>query len=116
MSYTDITGQDLTAAIIETMQQADEANAEVVPAGTRMAQKKAEYEIALADKMLVLRDAGAPASIVEKLAKGTQDVAAIAVEVETSKVLYEASKTEISLRQTELKTLNDMANREWGAR
>ena len=116
MSYTNITGQDINVAIIETLQQANEANAEVIPAGTKMAQKKAEYEIAVASEMYVLRDEGVPVSIVEKLAKGKEEIAAIGAEVEASKVIYEASKTEISLRQTEMKVLNDMANREWGAR
>lgn len=81
--------------------------------GISAAEKTRTYRIALAQKMLELKEQGVQISILEKLAKGSEQVSRAEFEMNVAEVKYTASKENIMAQKKLLDSIEDDIKREY---
>lgn len=81
--------------------------------GIEAAEKTRLYRIALAQKMLEMKDGGMQISILEKLAKGSETVSRAEFEMNVAEVKYTASKENIMAQKKLLDSIEDDIKREY---
>ena len=81
--------------------------------GIEAAEKTRIYRIALAQKMLELKEQGTQISILEKLAKGSEKVSRAEFDMNVAEVKYTASKENIMAQKKLLDSIEDDIKREY---
>lgn len=81
--------------------------------GIEAAEKTRVYRIALAQKMLEMKESGVQISILEKLAKGSETVSRAEFEMNVAEVKYMASKENIMAQKKLLDSIEDDIRREY---
>ena len=81
--------------------------------GIDSAEKTRLYRIVLAQKMLELKEQGVQISILEKLAKGSEQVSRAEFEMNVAEVKYTASKENIMAQKKLLDSIEDDIKREY---
>ena len=81
--------------------------------GIEAAEKTRLYRIALAKKMLELKEQGVQISILEKLAKGTEQVSRCEFEMNVADVKYMASRENIMAQKKLLESIEADIKREY---
>ena len=81
--------------------------------GIDAAEKTRLYRIVLAQKMLELKEQGIQISILEKLAKGSEQVSRAEFEMNVAEVKYAASKENIMAQKKLLDSIEDDIKREY---
>lgn len=71
------------------------------------------YRVAVAQKMLVLRDAGYPATLIGDLARGDESVAQLKLDRDIAQAVYDSAREAINVYKKEIDVLREQINREW---
>ena len=71
------------------------------------------YRVALAKKMLELREGGYPATLISDLARGDKEVARLKFERDCSEVVYDNAKEAVLVFKKQIDILREQIEREW---
>lgn len=111
---TEKSGQDLTIEISELRKKLNDAQASFKKRGVEWAKAEYDHDIAFAKAMLIEKENGTPATIIEKIVKGREEVAELKLKMNTAEVLYKSADKAIDNYKKQLGILNDERNLEWG--
>ena len=81
--------------------------------GKAAAEAEREYRIALASKILELRDKGFPATLIPDVARGDKTVAGLKFDRDVSQVVYDNAKEAINAYKKQIDILREQIDREW---
>ena len=104
---------DLISEVFRKAEMLEKALSESVKRGRALAEAEQEYRIALAEKMLTLRDKGQPATLIGDLARGDKEVAKKKFERDCAEIVYDSSKEAILCFKKEIDIIREQIDREW---
>lgn len=81
--------------------------------GVAYANAEHDYKVALAAKITTLEAEGAKQTTIVEKARGSPDVAKLALERDLSKVLYETAQDALLVYRKQIEVLRDQIDREW---
>ena len=81
--------------------------------GQAAAEAERAYRVALAEKMLLLREGGLPATLIGDVARGDKDVARLKFERDCSEVVYDNAKEAVNCYKKQIDVLREQIDREW---
>ena len=108
-----MTGQDLIRERDEIKKALDKSMKKMYQNGVDFAEKQRAYRVALTQKILVLKSEGEKTTIIEKIAKGDEDIAKLEMEQNIAEVLYKSSIENIMIQKKLLDSVEDEIKREW---
>lgn len=108
-----MTGQDLIRQREEIKHSLDNSMKKMYQHGVDFAEKQRKYRVALAQKILILKSEGEKTTIIEKIAKGDEEIAALEMEQNIAEVLYKSSIENIMVQKKLLDSVEDEIKREW---
>lgn len=108
-----INGQDLLKERARIKASLETSLQRAYDNGIEAAEKTRIYRIALAQKMLELKEQGTQISILEKLAKGSEKVSRAEFDMNVAEVKYTASKENIMAQKKLLDSIEDDIKREY---
>lgn len=106
---------DLVTEIASRTKLLDAAVRQLGTRGRAFAEAEREYKIALAGKMLELRDGGTPVTIISDLCRGDREIARLRFERDCAEVVYKSALEAINSYKLQLRLLDAQLQREWGA-
>lgn len=109
-----MTGQDLILEMQSRMKTLDAALKQIGKRGGEYAQKEHDYRVALAQKMLVERDKGTPATILSDICRGSAEIAQKKLERDTAESMYKAALEACNVYKLQIRVLENQIEREWG--
>lgn len=77
--------------------------------GKKLASSERDYKIALAHKILELKSQGMPATLINDLAKGNEEIAALRFERDLARSLYDTAKEGMRSLRTQADVLRSIA-------
>ena len=81
--------------------------------GKAAAEAERAYRVALAEKILLLRDGGYPATLIGDLARGDREIARLKFDRDCSTVVYENAKEAVLVYKKQIDLLREQIEREW---
>lgn len=81
--------------------------------GQAAAEAERVYRIALAEKILLLREGGLPATLIGDVARGDKDVARMKFERDCSQVVYDNAQEAVMVYKKQIDVLREQIEREW---
>lgn len=81
--------------------------------GGAAAEAERVYRIALAEKILLLREGGLPATLIGDVARGDKDVARLKFERDCSQVVYDNAQEAVLCYKKQIDVLREQIEREW---
>ena len=81
--------------------------------GKAAAEAEQTYRVALAKKILELREASYPATLIGDLARGDKEVARLKFERDYSEVVYDNAKEAVNVYKRQIDVLREQIDREW---
>ena len=81
--------------------------------GRAAAEAEQTYRVALANKILLLREGGLPATLIGDVARGDKDVAALKFERDCAEVVYENAQEAVMVYKKQIDVLREQIEREW---
>ena len=93
----------------------NQALAECVKRGTKLAQAEKEYKAANAKFILAERAKGTAATLIKDLAMGDDDIVILRLERDIASVYYENAKEAVNVYKLEARLIEEQIAREWGA-
>jgi len=81
--------------------------------GKAAAEAEQTYRVALAKKILELREASYPATLIGDLARGDKEVARLKFERDCSEVVYDNAQEAINVYKRQIDVLREQIDREW---
>lgn len=81
--------------------------------GAAAAKAEETYRIKLAEKILMLREGGLPATLIGDVARGDRDVARLKLERDCSQVVYENAQEAVNVYKKQIDVLREQIEREW---
>ena len=81
--------------------------------GKAAAEAEQDYRVALAKKILELREASYPATLIGDLARGDKEVARLKFERDCSEVVYDNAKEAVNVYKRQIDVLREQIDREW---
>lgn len=81
--------------------------------GRAAAEAERAYRVALAEKILTLREKGMPATLIGDLARGDKEVAMLKLDRDCSEVVYDNAKEAINVYKRQIDVLREQIEREW---
>ena len=81
--------------------------------GKAYAEAEQNYRIALAEKILLLRDQGFPATLIGDLARGDKTVARLKFDRDCSEAVYDSAREAILVFKKQIDVLREQIDREW---
>lgn len=81
--------------------------------GRAAAEAEQTYRVALAEKILLLRENGLPATLIGDVARGDKDVAQLKFERDCSQVVYENAQEAVLVFKKQIDVLREQIEREW---
>lgn len=108
-----LSGQDLLNKREEIITSLKRSMTRMSTHGRDYAEAVKEYRMELAKTMLTLKSHGTPATILEKIAKGQENVAQLEFDMMTKEVLYRSSQENIMIQKKLLDSIEDDIKREW---
>ena len=109
-----MTGQELYAQRDEIKKSLHNSMERMYKNGVDYAEKTRRYRTVLAQTILALKAEGIQISILDKVAKGQEEVASAEFEMITAEVLYKSSQENIMIQKKLLDSVEDEIKREWG--
>lgn len=91
----------------------EKALSEFSKRGRAYAEAEQSYRVALAQKMLVLRDQGFPATLIGDLARGDKEVARLKLDRDCSEAVYDSAREAINVYKKQIDVLREQIEREW---
>lgn len=71
------------------------------------------YRVKLAEKILLLRENGLPATLISDVARGDKDVARLKFERDCAQVVYDNAKEAVNAYKKQIDVLREQIDREW---
>ena len=81
--------------------------------GRAAAEAEQAYRVALAKKILELREQSYPATLIGDLARGDKEVAQLKFERDCSEVVYDNAKEAVNVYKRQIDVLREQIDREW---
>lgn len=81
--------------------------------GRAAAESERAYRVALAEKILTLREKGMPATLIGDLARGDKEVAMLKFDRDCSEVVYDNAKEAVNVYKRQIDVLREQIEREW---
>jgi hypothetical protein len=75
---------------------------------------ESEFRIALATKLLELRDLGHPVTIIGDIARGNRDIAELRLKRDIAETEYNVALEFINVTKLQIRILENQIGREWG--
>lgn len=107
-------GYDLINEIGQKSKMLDAAIRELGTRGRAYAQAEHDYRVALAEKTLLERDKGMPATICSDVCRGDRKIAKLRFERDVAEVVYRSALEAINATKLQIKILDAQIEREWG--
>lgn len=107
-------GYDLINEIGQKSRMLDTAVKELGTRGRAYAQAEHDYRVALAEKTLIERDKGTPATICSDVCRGDRKIAKLRFERDVAEVVYRSALEAINATKLQIKILDAQVEREWG--
>lgn len=107
-------GYDLFTEQIKAYQSMEKSNKEAYEMDVDKAEHDKEYEIELTKKILLLREDGVQASIVERVAKGDPDIAELKFQANICEAKSRAAKENINIKKKLFDSIEATKKRELG--
>lgn len=107
-------GYDLEHEQITAYKAMEKSNKEAFDQDKEKAEYEKQYDIALGQKILVLREDGVQASIVEKVAKSDPDIAELKFKANVCEASARASKENINIKKKLFDSIEATKKRELG--
>ena len=80
--------------------------------GVKLANAKHDYNVELGKEIMRLRSEGAPATLVEKLAKAK--IAKVILNMDLAEVMHDTQREDIMATKLKIRVLQEQINKEWG--
>ena len=106
---------DLVTEIANRTKLLDAAVKQLGTRGRSFAEAERDYKIALAKKILEMRDKGTPVTIISDLCRGEKEIARLRFERDCAEVVYKSALEAINSYKLQLRLLDAQLQREWGA-
>ena len=106
---------ELLNELNEKRKRINQALAESVKRGTKLAQAEQAYKQANAKFILAERAKGTPATLIKDLAMGDEVVSGLRLERDIASVYYENAREAINSYKLEARLIEEQIAREWGA-
>ena len=81
--------------------------------GQAAAEAERVYRVALAEKILLLREGGLPATLIGDVARGDKDVARLKFDRDGSQVVYDNAQEAVMVYKKQIDVLREQIDREW---
>lgn len=81
--------------------------------GQAAAEAERVYRVALAEKILLLREGGLAATLIGDVARGDKDVARLKFERDCSQVVYDNAQEAVMVYKKQIDVLREQIEREW---
>lgn len=81
--------------------------------GKAAAESERAYRVALASKILELREKGFPTTLIPDVARGDKDVARLKFDRDCAQTVYEAAQEAILVYKKQIDLLREQVQREW---
>lgn len=81
--------------------------------GRAAADAEQTYRVKLAEKILLLRDGGLPATLIPDVARGDKDVARLKFERDCAQVVYDNAREAVLCFKKQIDVLREQIEREW---
>ena len=81
--------------------------------GQAAAEAERVYRVALAEKILLLREGGLAATLIGDVARGDKDVARLKFERDCSQVVYDNAREAVNCFKKQIDVLREQIDREW---
>lgn len=91
----------------------EKALSEFSKCGKAYAKAEQDYRVALAEKILLLRDQGYPATLIGDLARGDREVAKLKFDRDCSEAVYDSAREGINVFKKQIDVLREQIEREW---
>ena len=104
--------QDLINELNYHRQSLNYAIKELKERGNNKAKAERDYRVALAKKMLELRDKGTPVTIISDLCRGDEDIARLKMERDIAESLYESNMQFIYATKLNIDIIQNQINNE----
>lgn len=105
--------QDLMIALQDTSRKLNKAIDALNENGKRLANAEREYRIALAKKLLQLKDEKCPVTLSQDLARGDKDIADLRFNRDVADANYKATQEAINVFKLELRIIENQISREY---
>lgn len=110
-----VSGQDLYVSMLDTIQEAREAQGEMVPLGIARAKAEREYRVLKKQRIFFERQKyGTPATLVLDKVNGYEDVSALRYDRDVAEIMEKANYERLLLAKKEIDVLNRMIAKEAG--
>ena len=104
---------DLINELLEKINLLGKAIEELKKRGHRLSQAEADYKVAMAEKILDLRDKGNPVTIIPDLARGNFDISRLRLKRDIAEVDYQTNQEYINFLKLSIRILDSQLSREW---
>lgn len=104
---------DPISELFQKAEMLEKALAESGKRGKAYAEAERAYRVALAGKMLSLRDDGYPATLIGDLARGDGEVSRLKFDRDCAEVVYDSSREAINVYKKSIDVLREQVDREW---
>ena len=81
--------------------------------GIASADAEQKYRVALAEKILFLREGGLPATLIGDVARGDRDVARLKFDRDCAEVVYDNAREAVNCYKKQIDVLREQIEREW---
>lgn len=108
-----MSGQDLMLELQDKVSLLDKALKQIGVRGRAYAEAERAYRVALAQKILVERDAGTPVTIIGDICRGDQGIANLKLERDICESTYKASLEACNVYKLQLRLLESQVDREF---
>lgn len=81
--------------------------------GRAAADAEQTFRVKLAEKILLLREGGLPATLIPDVARGDKDVARLKFERDCAQVVYDNAKEAVNAYKKQIDVLREQIDREW---
>lgn len=104
---------DLVSEVFRKAEMLEVALTESGKRGKALSQAEMTYRVALAEKILNLRDSGFPATLIGDLARGDKEVAKLKFDRDCAEVVYDNAREAINTYKKNIDVLREQIAREW---
>ena len=100
--------QKIASLIITASQRIDQGTKEIYKMAKNKAETEQQYRIALAKQKLILKSEGMAISLIEDVARGTEDIAALKFQRDYAEDMYKAAIESLRALRSELSGLQSL--------
>lgn len=104
---------DLIQELNDKIKSLDVAIKQLKSRGQKYAESEKDYRVALAQKLLELRENGHPVTIIENIAKGNPDIAKLRLQRDIDETMYKSVLEYLNVVKLQIRVIENQIQREW---